>query len=334
MYFPTPKSHIKKKQSLLCIVAGLIVVQFITLAWLTRFASRKIKELYVDYSEGKGIPRIIWTYWDTAHTIPDFARRCWCNWQRYNPDSAGFVLNIVYASNVSNYVTGFSKQMFDQMSIQARNAWVQSAVLSQHGGIWIDACTVMTKPILQWLPVKSQLVAFFMPSFSNGTKSPPILDRFFLACVPGCQLFFNLQKEIYEFHTIYHADEMLYLEHLRNQYGDKKYKGFLQRMPNDIHLTMHIMLQKVYQIDFLPTAVDVQLLDAESGPYQLQAKSEWNADEFIKKYIMNNHISKWPDMIKFRNVDRYALTQHTTDIGEGSNSGIDFISKYIPYNKC
>jgi len=89
----------------------------------------------------KVIPHVIWTYWQDA-PLPLIAQACLSSWQRHLP---AYRIELLGPGNLPTGLpslpTGFAT-----WSAQVQSDWVRLAVLAAHGGVWMDATTLVTCP--------------------------------------------------------------------------------------------------------------------------------------------------------------------------------------------
>jgi hypothetical protein len=93
------------------------------------------------------IPKVIYCFWDNV-TIPKLIRVCINSWKIHNPMHKIVVMN---EKNFLNYTSRQLPAKFSELKIQKKANWIRTAVLSENGGIWIDASMLMTKPLDFWL---------------------------------------------------------------------------------------------------------------------------------------------------------------------------------------
>mmetsp|Transcript_87932 Transcript_87932/g.188613 ORF Transcript_87932/g.188613 Transcript_87932/m.188613 type:complete len:544 (-) Transcript_87932:240-1871(-) len=105
------------------------------------------------------IPKIIWSYWinmpgkndsdRTKDTIPQFIDICTASWKKLNP---GYKVHVLNDTTMWEFVNRSElPKQFDQLMIQHKSDAIRLALLARHGGIWIDASTILVKPLEQIL---------------------------------------------------------------------------------------------------------------------------------------------------------------------------------------
>jgi hypothetical protein len=103
-----------------------------------KFDHGNIKNPYFRRTDEK-IPKKLWAYWDSSP--PRFIMDCHAGWKRYNPS---YEVNLITNDTLSEFISSKLPENFNDVSSQARSDWIRLAVLKEHGGIWMDASTVVT----------------------------------------------------------------------------------------------------------------------------------------------------------------------------------------------
>ncbi|MGE8374978.1 MAG: glycosyltransferase family 32 protein, partial [Diaphorobacter nitroreducens] len=91
------------------------------------------------------IPRILWSYWQGG-TPPLLVQRCFDHWRRLHPH---FEIRILDERGVLQYLPAIPAAL-DGASAAKRADWIRLELLRRHGGIWLDASTILTQP-LDWV---------------------------------------------------------------------------------------------------------------------------------------------------------------------------------------
>ncbi|MDR1477253.1 MAG: capsular polysaccharide synthesis protein [Rickettsiales bacterium] len=89
--------------------------------------------------------KTIFTFWEPADAMPAYIRLCIETWRRHLPEYEIVVLDY---SNIYKYIP---KDLYDDVlwtdfSIAKQSDALTAALLERHGGIWLDADTVITSP--------------------------------------------------------------------------------------------------------------------------------------------------------------------------------------------
>ena len=93
----------------------------------------------------------IYTYWVNQNNqqTPIYIRMCIKTWEKYIPDLKLIVIN---EKNVSEYLSGdIALDSFNKLSLPQQSDVVSVAVLSKFGGVFIDADTIMTKDVTDYI---------------------------------------------------------------------------------------------------------------------------------------------------------------------------------------
>jgi hypothetical protein len=124
------------------------------------------------------IPKVIWTYWDTEE-LPEFIQKCIETWRHFNSD---YEINILNMNNYQKYtdmdVTKLRHYSKDKPQLTAD--YIRVILLKKHGGVWMDASIICTKPI----KFKSDTEFFVYYSDNNGILGKnkyPIVENWFIA---------------------------------------------------------------------------------------------------------------------------------------------------------
>lgn len=243
------------------------------------------------------IPKVIWAYW-TGGAPPPLIARCFDNWRRLNPD---FSLRILNDDSVREYI-GAWPEALATAGATLRADWIRLELLRRHGGIWLDASTVLTAS-LDWVLQDQQqnggdLIAYYLDRYTTDA-SHPIVENWFLAAPPGSALIEDLQREFT--HTVLPLGGAGYVAHLQ-QAGE--YGTLLQGIDLPNYLSMHLALQRV-----LRTGKHYRLVlrRAEDGPFLYHALGQWGRTALKIRLLFRCAAGAPPPLIKLRKPDRKRL---------------------------
>ena len=132
----------------------------------------------------KPISKKIWIYWAQGFdNAPSLIKGCVKSWYDNNPNWDVILLT---DKNVSEFVV-FTDELIEKrrvMTVQAYSDVLRLALVSNHGGVWVDATAFCSAPLEYWLPSLTQ-AGFFC--FTNcGWRRPAA--SWFLASHPQSQL--------------------------------------------------------------------------------------------------------------------------------------------------
>src|SRR5690606_27264734 len=136
-------------------------------------------------AEDARIPRRLGSYWHSGD-VPVVVQRCLANWRRLCP---GWEINLVLGSELPRYVDPAALPAgFERLTPARRSDWLRLHLLARHGGVWIDASTILTGS-LDWLveaqaESRAEYLGFYLAGFCVPGRTP-VIDRRPLAAPTG-----------------------------------------------------------------------------------------------------------------------------------------------------
>ena len=245
----------------------------------------------------RAIPRIIWAFW-TGPTQPDLIRRCFDNWRRMCPQ---FEIRILDEQSVLNHLDGIPAAL-QEASAPKRADWVRAELLKRHGGIWLDASTILTTS-LEWVieaqaRTQSDYVGFYLEQFTSDAAFP-VIENWFMAAPPASPFIIDLQ---HEFTTrVVTGSNAEYLTKLREE---GIYDQLRQRIFSPEYLSMHLAIQYVMR---KRGGYRLALARAEDGPFFYHVASGWSRGMLKVQLMMRPAAKVMPPMVKLRKPDRKRL---------------------------
>ena len=248
------------------------------------------------------IPRILWSYWQGG-TPPLLVQRCFDHWRRLHPH---FEIRILDERGVLQYLPAIPAAL-DGASAAKRADWIRLELLRRHGGIWLDASTILTQP-LDWVLQEqartgADFVGYYLQQYTSVPQRP-VVENWFMAAPPGSPFIEDLQREFTQ-EVIARTGEQ-YIAHLQAQ---GLYTQALQRIDMPAYLTMHLALQVIllrcgsYRLSLSP---------AESGPYFLHVQGRWRRAALKLRLLFMRARGPLPPLIKLRSPDRRRLDDYLT----------------------
>lgn len=248
------------------------------------------------------IPRILWSYWQGG-TPPLLVQRCFDHWRRLHPH---FEIRILDERGVLQYLPAIPAAL-DGASAAKRADWIRLELLRRHGGIWLDASTILTQP-LDWVLQEqartgADFVGYYLQQYTS-VPDRPVVENWFMAAPPGSPFIEDLQREFTQ-EVIARTGEQ-YIAHLQAQ---GLYTQALQRIDMPAYLTMHLALQVIllrggsYRLGLSP---------AESGPYFLHVQGRWRRAALKLRLLFMRARGPLPPLIKLRSPDRRRLDDYLT----------------------
>jgi len=242
------------------------------------------------------IPPIVWAYW-SGGAPPPLIARCFANWRRFNP---GFSIRILDDGNVRDHV-GDLPEALAHASATLRADWIRLELLRRHGGIWLDASTVLTASlawVLQAQQAGGDLVGYYLARYTTDAAFP-VVENWFLAAPPGSALIEDLQQEFTD--VVLPLGGPGYVRHLQ-QRGE--YDALRQGIDLPNYLSMHLALQRVLRSG---KAYRLLLWRAEDGPFLYHALGQWGRTALKIRLLFRRAATAPPPLIKLRKPDRKRL---------------------------
>jgi len=256
--------------------------------------------------KARPVPRIIWTYW---HVVPepDFIRQCLANWRHFAPDHE---VRSVHQGNIAKWLGADSiTAFFTQLPPFRQADWLRLQLLAKHGGIWIDASTLLTQS-LDWVhhlqaERGSEYVGFYIDRFTTRPDQP-IVENWFMAAPPQSPFILALAQE---FNRAVHQGEAHYLATL----GDE---GCLESVvqglgaKDQLYLIMHVAAAVVLNRD--PEAYKLALIRAEDSALGFHAALKWRKRHLYARLALTPAPARLPCIIKLRGGDRRVFERGLT----------------------
>ncbi len=85
----------------------------------------------------------IFTFWEPKDKIPGYIKLCMKTWEKYLPD---YEVELCDYDTIKHYLTDEEYESIDfrKMPLAKQSDAIRCALLSKHGGIWMDADTIIT----------------------------------------------------------------------------------------------------------------------------------------------------------------------------------------------
>ncbi|MEO6277722.1 capsular polysaccharide synthesis protein [Roseateles sp.] len=241
------------------------------------------------------IPKIIWTYWQQP-PAPAFIRACFDNWRRFAPDHE---LRLLDRDNVLQWLPALRAD-FGAMPAQLQSEWLRLQLLARHGGVWMDAATLLSRD-LAWLHDTrrrrgADYVGFYLDRFTTRPELP-IVDNWLMASVPDGPFVTALAAAFDR--ALDEGAEAL----LASLQAQGRHARVVQALPDDSqrYLLMHIAASDL--LDREPQAARLVLLRAEDGPYAWQAGVGWSKRRFHARLALLPCPRVLPAMLTLRDGD-------------------------------
>lgn len=243
------------------------------------------------------IPRIIWAYWNGTEP-PPLVQRCLDSWAFFNPH---FSIRVLNDERLAEYLPQLPAQL-QELPVAKRSDWIRLELLRLHGGIWIDASTILTQP-LDWVleqqqRTQAEFVGYFLERFTTQPGCP-VVENWFMAAPPSSAFIADLQREFSQ-QVITRSNEQ-YVAYLQ---GLGVYAQVLQNIDSPAYLSQHLAIQHVLHSG---KSYRLCLAKAEDGPFFLHIHGDWRRTP-LKLRLLFSRLEPPPvPLIKLRGPDRKRL---------------------------
>jgi hypothetical protein len=126
------------------------------------------------------IPHIFWSYWHDPDNVPQIVNECFISWRRNYPNYSIIILN---SNTISKFINRDElPNKFDEIKAhQMRSDFIRLALLKKYGGVWIDASSLMMKPLSNiWLDHNYDLAVFHQPDLQT-ISDQLIIENWFIS---------------------------------------------------------------------------------------------------------------------------------------------------------
>jgi hypothetical protein len=264
------------------------------------------------------IPRRLWSYWHDDE-VPLVVRRCLENWRRHCP---GWEVELVLGSSLHRHVDpALLPAGFARMTPARRSDWLRLYLLAHHGGVWVDASTILTES-LEWMRAAQSesgagYVGYYLDGFCTPGR-PPVLESWCMAAPPDMPF---VRAWLAELGRALAAGDEAYLDALRRQ---GRYERLVQRISRPAYLVVHICAQAVLD-EGLPCRL--LLWRAEDTAYFLQQVSHWRRLRLYRRLLAHPAPARPPRLMKLRGGERNKLEGYFAHHIYRSDS---IVGRYLP----
>ncbi|WP_343625427.1 glycosyltransferase family 32 protein [Roseateles puraquae] len=248
------------------------------------------------------LPRIIWTYWQTA-PAPEFIQACIANWRQFAPDHE---VRLLDRSSVESWLPHLRAD-FDSLPAYRQADWLRVQLLARHGGIWMDASMLLSRD-LGWLHDTQRrrgadYVGFYIDRYSTR-PSLPIIENWMMASVPGGR-FVSALAAAFDLALDEGAEALL--QRLRSE---GRHAQVVQALTEDFqrYLLMHVAASEL--LDRSPQLARLVLLRAEDGPFAWHAGVGWRKRHLFARLALAPCPRMLPAVLKLRGGDRTVVERN------------------------
>ena len=216
----------------------------------------------------RSIPKKIWTYWNSEEP-PKTVRACIKSWKDKNPDYEIIQLS---PENLQSHVTNIPDRFYTDTP-QRQADWVRLAVLTEHGGVWLDSTTVTFERLEFIHHIQkihgSELIAFFN---KQHTTNPiyPIIENWFIAAPPQSQFIRDWHEE---FSKSIEMGAGKYIELLSKEFNINE---LAQNLKKHNYFSMHIAAQALMNRE---NSYSLSLIPADNDAFKIARHFSWDLEK-------------------------------------------------------
>lgn len=245
------------------------------------------------------LPAVLWTYWATA-PVPPFVARCIETWRRAAPDHE---IRLVDRATVGRWLeSAWDEAAFDRLPPYRQADWLRLQLLRRHGGIWMDASTLLTRS-LDWVHRRHAglggrgVVGFYIDRYTRDV-SQPLIENWFIAAAPGDAFIAAWAAELDHALALGEAG---YIDSLR---ASGELAAVAQGIPDSMqaYLAMHLAASRVSRRE--PDLRCMSLVRAEDAAYAFHAAVGWRKRHLFARLALTPEPRRLPALIKLRSGDR------------------------------
>ncbi len=197
-------------------------------------------------------------------------------------------------------------KLFDQLPPYRQADWLRLKLLAHHGGIWIDASTLLSQN-LEWVHTlqaehNSEYVGFYIDRFTTRPEQP-IVENWFMAAIPNSPFILVLANE---FDKAIQISEDTYLRELhRNGTQSNVVQGLSTN--DQLYLIMHVAAAVV--LNRSEASYQLSLIRAEDSALGFHAALGWKKRHLYARLALTPCPKLLPFIIKLRGGDRRVFEQ-------------------------
>ncbi len=288
---------------ILLVVAGVVVAalarEMAQILLASAPATTTSIELRAGAAPASPLPAILWTYWAST-PVPPFVAQCLQTWRRHAGDHE---IRLVDRSTVGRWLgSDWDERAFDALAPYRQADWLRLQLLLRHGGIWMDASTLLTAD-LGWVQRRRTdlgdrgVVGFYIDRYTRD-RAQPLIENWFIAGSAGDPFIAAWAAELDHALAIGEAE---YLEALRR---GGELADVAQGIPAGMqaYLVMHLAAARVSRR--VPDLRCMSLVRAEDVAYAFHAALGWRKRHLYARLALTPEPRRAPALIKLRSGDR------------------------------
>ena len=242
------------------------------------------------------IPKIIWLYWDEAIISSSTVRLCI---NLIKSLHKAYTVELISKSTLLNYLPNFPIELLKKPANFVSDL-VRLMLLEQHGGIYLDATVLLSKPVNWALELQqadqSEVVLYYSDENTREEKYP-MVETWFIAALPQSN-FIKAWREEYQ--------SCILSPNPKNYYENNKFLP-LENFPLDATYYASYMAGQIVMRKSLQYRLSLVRAEDEAFCYGLSFKKKWDEVAMADVLLFNQKPNQLPKLIKLIRFDRERL---------------------------
>lgn len=247
-------------------------------------------------NEKEKIPRVIWIYWEgeKSETVEYCKEKIFALNKKYK-------INIISKENLIDFIDSNWVQSINtkKLTSQQRSDLIRLKLLTENGGIWIDASTILYKSI-DWIfdllqQDRTNSFGFYRKNNTTNIKCP-IIESWLLAAEKNDPFF---QSWLDELTAAFEIGPRNYILYIKNNYRNKG-EDIFQKIGRLEYLTIYIACQVVMEKQ-MPK---MTLINCDKNAFLYQVNNNWDKRKFMIDISINKAPKLLPNLIKLTSGER------------------------------
>jgi hypothetical protein len=291
--------------------------------WLLKNKKRKQNEdvdnmagitvLNSQYSDrNQNIPKIIWMYWEGKQS--SLLEACVRQVRKLHPD---YIVHFLDLEKVQQYShLDLSSNIIKMATPQQRADLIRLDLIYYHGGIWLDASTIVYEK-LDWIEnlinqTKTNSFSYYRSKNTTNFEYP-VIENWLLASVPNNQFYLDWKDELL---CALEIGPKQYIEKIKHQPDAQEYFQKIGRLE---YLIAYVVCQKVMR----KYPVSMVFLDCDKNALLYQVDNGWMKEKVLIDMAINVSPKNKPKLIKLAGKERKILENHYAKAQYLPNSLLD-----------
>jgi hypothetical protein len=242
------------------------------------------------------IPKIIWLYWDEVNISSITVKLCVNLIKSLHKD---YNIELISKSSLLNYLPDFPIELLKKPSNFVSDM-IRLMLLEQHGGVYLDATVLLSKPISWALELQqtdqSEVVLYYTDENTREEKYP-MVETWFIAALPQSN-FIKAWREEYQ--------KCILSLSPKNYYENNKFLP-LANFPLDVTYYASYMAGQIVMRKSQQYRLSLLRAEDEAFLYGLGFKKKWDEMAMADALLFNQKTDQLPKLIKLIRFDRKCL---------------------------